>query len=201
MIPLQASLSDDLFSKKYASLAAFEEELRKYGLMDLDKECLAGSQESCFILKKIMEKEVKDFVHVARHFEKRRKTQEEEAAAEAAVNSELSSTVMKEWVAYKKKWFEWYMKKLDEQKLAKLKKMECKSTADVDGVKRYVSCRKGKLSKKYTRLKEKYPNVAKHGYVQPEESWLSHLRFLKKACLYWGCTDSCVALQKMRKQR
>lgn len=198
---------DRLNRKRFEKLESFEQELETYGFVQLDQECLKDKEESCFVLEKLMEKEVKDFIEIVR----------EMASLEKEENEPLKFDSFPEFFdkyfpGISNDWKEWIrtqhiksLQKCKERRMKGLKKMECQSTADVDGLKKYMECRKVKLKKKYKRLQEKYPNEPEKGifggsYTVSDKNWLSNLRTKKFLCTKGGQTQYCVQLQKMRKK-
>lgn len=210
--------SQDMGAKKrFATLEDFEAEVGKYNLLELDEECIAGKEESCFVLRKLMERELEYFRRVVENL--RRIEEQEKIPVKFGLIMECIDEIYPEKaVAMKNRIIQEHFNALQEAKqkeLNRLKKVSCTSTADTDGLKQYMECRKTVLRNKYKRLQEKYPNELikvedpwlyenMHGqryyYSRTEANWLSNLQYTKKSCTRYGDTDSCIKLQKMRKK-
>lgn len=204
--------------KRFATLEAFEAELEKYGLFELDKECVADKEESCFVLEKLNERELKYFLDIEKsmqQIEKEEKTPPKFDNVPMFLDKYFPGigNDIKQYIAQTR------AKRLQEAKereMKKLKKIECQSTADVDGLKRYMECRVKTVRSKYRRLQEKYPNeepkkIEQHWIQEKingplyylsrsEKYWRLNLQNKKRSCTRHGNTASCVELQKMRKK-
>jgi len=205
-----------LTSKRFEKLEAFEAELEKYGLTELDAECLKGEEEACFVLEKL-EKELTTFIQAAKEIERLQKEQETPLTFDDFPHfvDKYAPGFSNSYKEYSIKMYAKELLKAKEHEMNKLRKMECKTTADVEGMKQYLECGKKKMGKKYKRLQEKYPNdpikvddseITQNRLGSPyyprtsDRSWLSNLRFHKRSCTKYGYTRSCVELQKMRKK-
>ncbi len=204
--------------KRFATLEAFEAELEKYGLVALNRECIEGTEEACFISEKIIERELSYFSEIEKamqQIEKKEKTPLTFGKVPMFLDKYfpgITNDIKQHLVQERTK----RLQKAKEREMKKLKQMECQSTADVDGLKRYVECRVKTVRSKYKRLQEKYPKeepkkieqywilekiIGPRYYLPlPEKYWRSNLQNKKRSCTRHGNTESCVELQKMRKK-
>lgn len=192
-------------TKRYEDLKQFENELKEFELDKINDECMQGKQESCFVMTKLSEKELQEFFSIARRMKEINRTREKKLNATIVPDflNKYFPGISLEMTVYFARQKEEALKKAEKKEMKRLAKLECYSTDDKEGLKKYIGCRQKTFRSKYKRLKETYPNrfVWRYWWWPSEKEWSENLRTRKRLCCHYGHLGSCNALKAMRKQR
>lgn len=196
--------------KRFNSLADYKSELKQHGLDGLEQECIAGKQKSCFVLEKLLEKELQDFFDVAKTMGVLEKERKKNLIVKGIPYylDKYTPGITENIRAYIIMMRQKELEKKQKAAMKKLTKMGCKSTDDKAGLDQYLECRLKTLQKKYERRKECYRTMNRFYfwlyyspyYPSHEKMWSDDIRMKMRLCRHYGHSQSCIELQKMRKK-
>lgn len=170
------ALYEGIESRRKPGLMLSESDFEAYGLDKLHEECKKGKEESCFVLEKLLQKEVAYFLNIAMEIQMSAKNLQELKKCEIELLKRVECDSVN---------------------------IDCFKRYVVHRIKE-VRNKYKRLQERYpNKPKQSYIKTVLFGPqydYMTEHQWWTHLQFYKRSCNWYGYTGSCVELQKMKKK-
>lgn len=177
---------------RFNSMKDYIKELEEYDLIQLEDECIENNEEACFVLEKLLNKELKEILEIARATKKIKEQQ----------TKDPSYDNFPEWLKdFLIKIRRDRLQRQFNRQIKKLSHYNCSSPTDLEPFKECIKCKKGKLKNKYQKLLQKYPKENFPSYQQNNEhSRIKTIQHHKKMCFSkYGDSRHCIELRKLEK--